>query len=416
MKKNILKVAISSAIVAASLNVKAAESVEVLHWWTSGGEASALDILRAGLQEKGIGWQDMPVAGGGGSQATTVLRARVTGNNPPTAAQMLGYDVLDWGKIDGAVANLNDIAAQENWDELVPEALQFFSKYEGNWIAAPVNVHSSNWIWINKEQFEKVNGKIPTNWDELVGLLDAFKAAGITPLAHGGQAWQEVVIFDSIILSLGKDFYRSAMIDLDPAAIKSPKMLEAFKRMGTLRKYVDDNFSGRDWNLASAMVIEGKAGMQIQGDWAKGEFVNAGKVPDEDFICIRYPGTEGSTVFLADQFVMFEVDESKKNAQKEMAKGIMGLEFQSAFNVAKGSAPARMDVPDSAFDSCGKKAIADLKASNASGSMFGSIAHGHAVPSIVKGAIYDVVTAHFNGEYTAAEAVEELAVAIDSTR
>ncbi len=56
-------------------------------------------------------------------------------------------------------------------------------------------------------------------------------------------------------------------------------MKQAFDRMTKLRSYVDDNFSGRDWNLASAMVIEGKAGVQFMGDWAKGEFVKAGKKP-----------------------------------------------------------------------------------------------------------------------------------------
>ena len=31
------------------------------------------------------------------------------------------------------------------------------------------------------------------------------------------------------------------------------------------------------------------------------------------------------------------------------------LHFQSAFNVVKGSVPARTDVSDSAFDACGKE-------------------------------------------------------------
>jgi glucose/mannose transport system substrate-binding protein len=35
----------------------AAEEVEVLHWWTSGGEASALNVLKQDLEKEGIGWQ-----------------------------------------------------------------------------------------------------------------------------------------------------------------------------------------------------------------------------------------------------------------------------------------------------------------------------------------------------------------------
>src|SRR5690242_7545170 len=157
----------------------AADSVEVLHWWTSGGEAAALNVLKQDLEKEGVTWQDMPVAGGGGEQAMTALRARVTAGNPPTAVQMLGFDITDWAK-QGVVADLNDLAAKEGWDKVVPPALQAFSKYDGKWVAAPVNVHSTNWVWANKEIFDKLGLKQPTNWDELIADLDAIKAAGYT--------------------------------------------------------------------------------------------------------------------------------------------------------------------------------------------------------------------------------------------
>lgn len=112
-------------------------------------------------------------------------------------------------------------------------------------------------------------------------------------------------------------------------------MKEAFDRMTKLRSYVDDNFSGRDWNLASAMVIEGKAGVQFMGDWAKGEFIKAGKKPGEDFVCMRYPETQGSVTFNSDMFAMFKVADDKVPAQLEMASAIESPAFQSAFNVVK---------------------------------------------------------------------------------
>ena len=49
-------------------------------------------------------------------------------------------------------------------------------------------------------------------------------------------------------------------------------------------------FSGRDWNLATSMVMNGEAAFQIMGDWAKGEFLAGGKVPGEDFLCAPAPG------------------------------------------------------------------------------------------------------------------------------
>ena len=154
--------------------------------------------------------------------------------------------------------------------------------------------------------------------------------------------------------------------------------------------------------------------MQMMGDWAKGEFLKAGKVPGTDFVCIRFPGTQGSVTFNSDQFAMFTVaSDGGKAAQAAMASAIESPVFQSAFNVVKGSVPARTDVPDTAFDDCGKKGIKDLAEANTAGTLYGSAAHGHAAPAAVKNALYDVVTAAVNGEYaTGADAATALAAAV----
>jgi glucose/mannose transport system substrate-binding protein len=154
--------------------------------------------------------------------------------------------------------------------------------------------------------------------------------------------------------------------------------------------------------------------MQMMGDWAKGEFLKAGKVPSTDFVCIRFPGTQGAVTFNSDQFAMFnQTDAGAQEAQVNMAKAIMDPAFQSAFNVVKGSVPARTDVSNDAFDDCGKKGMADLAEANTNGSLYGSMAHGHAAPASVKNATYDVITAAFNGEYTdGAAAAAALAEAV----
>jgi glucose/mannose transport system substrate-binding protein len=410
MMKTTLK---AVAVLAMTTSLAKASDVEVLHWWTSGGEAAAVGVLKDNLAAGGTGWVDMPVAGGGGEAAMTALRARVTAGDAPTAVQMLGFDILDWAG-EGALADLTATATAEGWDKVVPAALQQFSTSDGKWVAAPVNVHSTNWVWINKAALDATGLAAPATWEELVAVLDKMKENGITPLGHGGQPWQEATVFDGIVLSLGGDFYKSAFVDLDPAALGGDQMAEAFNRLITLRSYVDDNFSGRDWNLASAMVINGEAGMQMMGDWAKGEFLKAGKVPGTDFVCIRFPGTQGAVTFNSDQFAMFnQTDAGAQEAQVNMAKAIMDPAFQSAFNVVKGSVPARTDVSNDAFDDCGKKGMADLAEANTNGSLYGSMAHGHAAPASVKNATYDVITAAFNGEYTdGAAAAAALAEAV----
>ncbi|HZE91638.1 MAG TPA: ABC transporter substrate-binding protein [Rhizobacter sp.] len=393
----------------------AQQSVEVLHWWTSGGEAAALNVLKGNLEKQGVKWNDMPVAGGGGEAAMTAVRARVTSGNPPTAVQLLGFDIQDWAK-QGVLADLNPVAAKEGWDKIVPTALQAFSKYDGKWIAAPVNVHSTNWVWANKEVLAKAGvTTMPSNFDEFIAAAQKVQKAGFIGLAHGGQAWQDATLFDSVVLTTGGiDFYKKALVQKDKTALGSATMLKVFDRMGQLRKLVDKDFSNRDWNLASAMVISGKAGFQMMGDWAKGEFLAAKKKPGVDFACIRFPGTQGMVSFNSDQFAMFKVGADKSVAQAKMASAVMDPAFQSAFNVVKGSVPARTDVPDTAFDDCGKKGIKDLAEANAKGTLVGSMAHGHAVPAAIKNAFYDVITRHFNGQIDSKTAVKEMVVAVDN--
>ena len=409
MKKQLIGAAVAALFALPALPAAAQQSVEVLHWWTSGGEAAALSVLKGNLEKQGVKWNDMPVAGGGGEAAMTAVRARVTAGNPPTAVQMLGFDILDWGK-QGVLADLNAVAAKEGWDKTVPAALQKFSKFNGKWIAAPVNIHSTNWIWANKEVLAKAGvTSEPKTFDEFIAAAEKVQKAGFVAIAHGGQPWQEATVFDSVVLATGGvDYYRKAFIELDSKTIASPTTEKVFQRMSQLRKLVDKDFSGRDWNVASGMVITGKAGFQIMGDWAKGEFLNAKKVPGKDFLCFRFPGTQGAVSFNSDQFALFKVSGDKAAAQVKLASAIMDPGFQSAFNVVKGSVPARTDVPNTAFDDCGKKAIKDLAEANGKNSLLGSIAHGHAVPASMKNAFYDVITRHFNGQIDDKKAVAEM--------
>jgi glucose/mannose transport system substrate-binding protein len=322
---------------------------------------------------------------------------------------MLGYDIQDWGK-QKVTADLSALAAKEGWDKTVPAALQRFSKFDGRWIAAPVNVHSTNWVWANKEVLDKAGVKeMPKDWDGFVKALEAVQKSGAIALAAGGQPWQEATMFDGVALATGGiDYYRKAFIELDVKTIGSPTTEKVFERMAQLRKFVDKDFSGRDWNVASGMVISGKAGFQMMGDWAKGEFINAKKVPGKDFVCFRTPGTQGMVSFNSDQFVMFALKGDAAAAQAKLASAIMDPAFQSAFNVVKGSVPARIDVAPAAFDDCGKKGIADLAEANTKGTLIGSLAHGHAVPAAMKNSFYDVITRHFNGQLDNKKAVAAL--------
>ena len=394
MKKQAIALALGLMFGAAQ-----AGEVEVLHWWTAGGEAKAAQGLKASLQAKGHSWKDFAVAGGGGDSAMTVLKSRVVSGNAPAAAQIKGPSIQEWAR-EGLLANMDGVAKAENWDALLPKVVSDVMKHQGQYVAAPVNVHRVNWLWANAEVLKKAGVKPPSNWDEFFVAAEALKKAGVIPLAHGGQNWQDFTTFESVALGVGgADFYKKALVQLDAATINSAtmdKVLETFRRVKT---YTDRNAPGRDWNLATAMVIKGEAGMQLMGDWAKGEFLAAGKTPGKDFVCVAAPGTAKAFTFNVDSFALFQLkNPAAQQAQKDFASAVMSPAFQELFNLNKGSIPVRTDLKMDKFDDCAKLSNQDFLATAKAGSLVPSIAHGMAVPSAAEGAIKDVVSQFWNND------------------
>ncbi|WP_408057663.1 ABC transporter substrate-binding protein [Tritonibacter aquimaris] len=407
--KSVPMVSALALCVAGSLHAE--PQAEVLHYWTSGGEAKSVAVLQEEFASNGGTWTDMPVAGGGGDAAMQALRARVLSGNAPTAVQLKGPAIQEWYE-EGVLADISSVAEAQGWAAVLPESIAGHMKCDGQWCAAPVNVHRVDWIWANSDVLESNGIAMPTSWDEFNAAAEKLQAAGIIPLAHGGQAWQDATVFEAVALGiLGPDGFHKAFVELDEATLTSDKMVAVFDQMRTMRGYVDPNFPGRDWNLATAMVINGEAAFQIMGDWAKGEFLAAGKAPGDDFLCVSTPGD--GFLYNVDSFAMFSVDGADKQAGQELlAELVVGKNFQEVFNLNKGSIPARTDVSLEAFDSCATLSASDMSSSSANGSLLPSYAHGMALRGAQAGAITDVVTSHFNSDMSSQEAVKQLASAV----
>lgn len=407
------KLATAVAMVVAGNAVMAGE-VEVLHWWTSGGEAKSVGELKKIMQGKGHTWKDFAVAGGGGDNAMTVLKSRVVAGNPPAAAQIKGPAIQEWAS-EGVLANLDATAKAEKWDNLLPKVVADVMKYKGNYVAAPVNVHRVNWMWANSAVLKKAGvATAPKTWDEFFAAAEKVKKIGLIPVAHGGQNWQDFTTFEDVVLGVGgAKFYQDALIKLDQKALTSPTMTKSLETYRKIKSYTDPASPGRDWNLATVMVIQEKAAFQFMGDWAKGEFTAASKVPGKDYICAAAPGTANAYTFNVDSFAMFKLkDPVAQKAQADLAAAIMGPEFQEVFNLNKGSIPVRLNMDMAKFDDCAKLSSKDFVDTAKSGGLLPSIAHGMAVKPAAEGAIKDAVSQFWNDDkISVADGVKNIAKA-----
>lgn len=397
MRINKLLLTLSMATLALIPVLSHAGEVEVLHWWTSGGEAKAVQPLKLRLEEQGHTWKDFAVAGGGGETAMTVLKTRAVSGNPPSAAQIKGHDIQEWGSL-GFLTNLDDVAVAGDWDSKVPKIVSDIMKFNGEYVAVPVNIHRVNWLWANPEVLKKAGVSVPTTLDEFFVVAEKIKSAGYLPLSNGVGSWQDATMFETIALSvLGTEGYTKAFVELDLDMLASDKMVEALVKFKKLRDYMDADAPERQWYTATSMVANGEAAMQIMGDWAKGEFIALGKVPGKDFICAPAPGTANQFAYNIDSFAFFDLkDSGDVNAQKALAAAILDKNFQETFNLKKGSLPARTDLDMSKFDQCSLDSIASFKMAEKSGELVPSVSQGMATTSYVQGAIFDVVTDFFN--------------------
>ncbi|QLF91699.1 carbohydrate ABC transporter substrate-binding protein [Pseudomonas sp. ABC1] len=386
----------------------AQETLLLSHWWVSPGERSGIAVMERYLGQRQLSWQERAIPGSGTARYGDVLRQAIARGEIPTASQVIGHDIQEWAAL-GLLQDLTPIAEEQEWDEIIPVGIQQLSKYRGRWVAAPINAHSTNWLWVNAELLQRIGGTQPDSWEDLLALLEKAKAAGIIPLAIGRESWEHTLLFESVAVgTVGAEYYRKAFIEIRAQDIDPARLQQVFQRMSLLRAYLDPGFEQRNWNQSTDLMRQGKALLQVQGTWVGGEFTLQGLQPGRDYQCFRFPDTQGVFLFNSDQYMLFKDGPGTPEQRHELLRILLDRDFQRDVNLASGAAPARVDVPREAFNACGQGAINDMRQANLRRAMLGSIAMGNANPSYVKTAIYDVVSRHLRGQLDDAEAARLL--------
>lgn len=383
LRRTLLATAVITALPAAAF----AQDAEVLHWWTSGGESAAVKVFADAYTEAGGNWIDTAIAGGQAARSAGVNR--IVGGNPPTVMQFNTGAQFSELVANGLLRDIESVAEENHWRDVLPAAIVKAATRDGDFYAVPVNIHGQNWLFTSKEVLEKSGVEPPQSFADLIAAAPKIEEAGFIPLAHGGQNWQDHVLFDAVLLETGgPDLFHAIYADKDTSAAESDTFRKAAETYGKLRALTDEGSPGRSWNETTNLILTNKAAAQLMGDWAKGEFIAAGMTAGEDYYCTIMPG---GYMMGGDVFVFPKVDDdTAKAAQDKMAALMLSPEVQVAFNMKKGSVPVRLDVDVSAMDDCaqsGMKALQDPANQVAS--------HNFYSPDLV-GTTRDVITEYWN--------------------
>jgi glucose/mannose transport system substrate-binding protein len=369
----------------------AAQTAEVIHWWTSGGESAAVKVFADAYNAAGGKWVDTAIAGG--ANARTAAINRTIGGNPPTAMQFNTGKQFDELVENGLLADVDAVAQAQNWKNIIPPAILSAVVREGKAYAVPVNIHGQNWFFYSTAALAKAGAAEPRSWDELFAALDKLKAAGLIPLAFGDQKNWERNMFNSVLAGKGgADLFVAIWGKRDQAAVKSAKFRAVAETYRRLKGYVDPASPGRNWNDATTLVIQGKAGFQMMGDWAKGEFTAAGQSPGKDYGCTVLSDSGTGYVMGGDVFAFPKPRTAEgTKAQALLARVMMEPAAQIAFAQKKGSIPSRLDLDVKSLDICAQKAVAWLHDPAAQ-----IPANELLSPPALTGAVEDLISAFWN--------------------
>ena len=342
------KALIAASTVLASAGAACATDLEVTHWWTSGGEAAAVAEFAKAFDATGNHWVDGAIAGSGDT-ARPIMISRITGGDPMGATQFnhgRQAEELVAGRPD---ARPRPIVAKPRRTGRRSSARRRCSTgctLDGHIYCVPVNIHSWQWLWLSNKAFAEAGVPVPKNWDEFVAAAPALEKAGIIPLAVGRQAWQPSGAFNVLCSAIGgKDIFLKVYKDKDADVAAGPEMAKVFKAADDARKMRQEH-ERAGLEPGDQLVITGKAGGQIMGDWAQGEFQVAGQVAGKDYTCLPGLGVNDVHHHRRRRLLLPEAQGSGEDQGAGSARldACSSPETQVAFNLKKGSLPVRGDV------------------------------------------------------------------------
>ncbi len=386
------RVAAFGLIGALAIPAAGAAELVVYHNWASPAELTALNVLRDALEARGHSWVPLaiPHDANGDIDVVQLIQAGAT----PNVFLQLQPDIYRSLDAEGKVLHLEAQFAESGVLAQFPPVVRDAITVDGAIVKTPVSIHADAMIYYSRAVAEAA-GIDPESWTSLEDMwadFDAVREAGFQPIAQGAQPWQVGYLTHALVASLAAPGVYAGLYGAvtDPAVLYDASLREVFAWLRRFQQEADAGAAQRDWNMATNMVINAKALLQVQGDWMKGEWRAAGKTETEDYGCLFLPGAAHLPVTVDSWGLLGGVPPEVEAAERTFADVVVDADVQARFAAAKGSTPVRFDARGGA-DACSQKVLAALDRSD----FARPTPHLTAPPAWIA-AVWDIANAYWN--------------------
>jgi len=362
----------------------ATKNVQVFTWWAAGGEKAGLDGMISVFKKdcSQFNFVNAAVAGGGGDKAKTLLANNLKAGNAPSSFQAHAGGELSDYIANGQVEDITALFKEAGLDNAFPKDLVSQITVAGKVYSVPADIHRANMVWVNPAVLKKAKldpTKAPATVKDWIADLAKLKAAGVaTPLVLSKGFAEEMLLEATLLGDLGVEKFNGlydGSTKWDGADVTAA--LGDFK---TLVSYSNTDRETMDWDAAMSKYLmpsdpaTATGGYQLMGDWVPAQLLSL-KIPDSAYTYWPAPGTDGVYQWLSDSFTLPKGGTNAAGA-KCWLKVVGSADGQKAFNMVKGSIPARSDATSAGYPKYQQWAMAQWKASK----LAPSLAHGSAGP------------------------------------
>jgi alpha-glucoside transport system substrate-binding protein len=283
---------------------KAQDETKVVSFFTTFG-GSELDALNVSLAEF-TAQTGILVTVESNRDSTAVLRTRIAGGNPPDVALVPrpGFmaelaragNIVPLVNADGSAGLIDMSVLTDNYNQ----AFIDLGTVDGAVYGILAKANSKSTIWYKPASFAEIGAEVPTTWEELMAVQQAYVDAGKTPWSIGGSdGWTLTDWFENIYVRIaGPEMYQKLFVTheipwTDPTVVQALEALRQIVSPAT-------NLAGGVEGTLSTGFIEGAnlvfrpdalAEMYYEGGFMGG--IIASNFPDltpvEDFTAFLFP-------------------------------------------------------------------------------------------------------------------------------